>query len=191
MVVLARSPGCNRDRAGSESPSSHGSLQDLNGTWQRPASRSGGPERQMTPTVVSSVRPSPVAVLVHLVHRHAFPRHVGERRVGLLEQRRFGPLGGSGAGSLGGGGAGSLGGDSASIRSAATPQPSSRLARSAAAALHLLLWTTFLFGPDFGFSGTTVMVVLALSPGCPSRLEPARVAGIMISNPNRLGQLSQ
>ena len=44
----------------------------------------------MTPTVVSSVRP--VAFLVHLVHRHAFPRPVGGRRVGLLEQRRFGSL---------------------------------------------------------------------------------------------------
>ena len=37
---------------------------------------SGGLERQM----VSPVRP--VALLVHLVHRHAFPRPVGGRRVG-------------------------------------------------------------------------------------------------------------
>ena len=44
----------------------------------------------MTPSVVSSVRP--VALLVHLVHRHAFPRPIGGQRVGLLEQRRFGSL---------------------------------------------------------------------------------------------------
>ena len=50
----------------------------------------------MTPLVVSSVRP--VALLVHLVHRYAFPRPVG----GL---RRFCSLGGGGTGLLGGGGA--------------------------------------------------------------------------------------
>ena len=70
-------------------------------------------ERQMTHPVVSSV--CPVALrLVHLVHRHAFPHHVG----GL---RRFCSLGGGGAGLLGGGGA------------------SDWLARSTATALLLLL----------------------------------------------------
>ena len=44
----------------------------------------------MTPTVVSSVRP--VALMVHLVHCHAFSRPIGGQHVGLLEQRRFGSL---------------------------------------------------------------------------------------------------
>ena len=53
-------------------------------------SPSCGLEWQMTSTVVSSV--CPVALLVHLVHRHAFPRPVSGRCIGLLKQRHFGSL---------------------------------------------------------------------------------------------------
>ena len=72
--------------------SSQGSLQDLpvHGTGLCPAS--GGLERQMTLTVVSSVRPA--ALLVHLVDRHAFPRPVGgQRRFCSLDCGRAGLLG--------------------------------------------------------------------------------------------------
>ena len=64
-----------------------------------------------------------------------------------------------------------------------------RLARSAVAALLLLLRQPLLFWPGFGFCGTTVMVVLAPAgdSGCPSRPdspEPALWQGFPIPADN-------
>ena len=48
-----------------------------------------------------------------------------------------------------------------------------------------------LFGPGFGFCGTTVMVVLARGPGCPSRHEPARSQGFGIPADNFPNELAR
>ena len=45
----------------------------------------------------------------------------------------------------------------------------------AGAAWPRLLSLSLLFGPGFGFCGTTVMVVLARSPGCPGSVGPGSV----------------
>ena len=50
---------------------------------------------------------------------------------------------------------------------------------------------SWLFGSGFGFCGTTVMVVLARSPGCPSRHEPARSQGFEIPADNFPNELAR
>ena len=142
------------------------------------------------------------SVGVHLVtvQRHTLPRPVGGRRVGLLEQvalclaqrrRRFIPLGSGGA----------------SARSAAAAillarRRRSRLARRrrrsirSAAARPVcgggiaLATVALIIGPGFGFCGTTLMVVLARSPGCPSRPEPAWTQGFPFPADNFPNELS-
>ena len=147
------------------------------------------------------------SVGVHLVtvQRHTLPRPVGGdggRRVGLLEQvalclaqrrRRFVPLGSGGA----------------SARSAAAAillarRRRSRLARrrrrfdSLGGGAHGLrrrhcfcyCRQPLIFGPGFGFCGTTLMVVLARSPGCPSRPEPAWTQGFPFPADNFPNELS-
>ena len=176
-------------------------LQDFHGTGQCPAFR--GLERQMTPMAVSSVRPvvftgPPRAPSCFSPPRWrgALSRSAAAALSPARQRRRFGSLSGCG--------------DSAFSTAAVILlawRRQSRLARrrrrrrfdSLGGGLpglvrrHCFCYCRqpLHFGPGFGVCGTTVMVVLASSPGCPSRHEPARSQGFQIPADNFPNELAR